>query len=316
MVAQKDEIRLVSKGKNKVPVKNRVASNFLKEFVRRFDEIKLAFPQSRFDGTMDFVCRLDTGDYAMVEMQVMPRDYWDRRALAYVAAFYGNQLRKGESWQDIRKVIGLNILGGGKDGLVHWGDTPEQYMRHYKVQEQLHGGKRYMDGMEIIQYSLMNAPDLPATEQEKKDWLTFFKEGHLMDEATVKRVIKTPAVLQAFECAKLSKLPPPVKAAYDAQENRFSEYSQHTQKVVDKAVKEAVKEAIAIAAKDAREAREAKEIAAKDAREAREAIAIAAKDAREKFSKAVRALKSMGKSSQEIGELLGVSEAEVSEMGD
>ena len=59
---------------------------------------------------MDFVCLLDTGDYAMVEMQVIPQNYWDRRALAYVAAFYGNQLRKGGKWEHhIKKVIGVNI---------------------------------------------------------------------------------------------------------------------------------------------------------------------------------------------------------------
>jgi hypothetical protein len=32
------------------------------------------------------------------------------RALGYVAAYYGNQLRKGGSWKKLQKVIGLNIF--------------------------------------------------------------------------------------------------------------------------------------------------------------------------------------------------------------
>jgi hypothetical protein len=58
-----------------------------------------------------------------------------------VAAFYGNQLRRGDKkkWeQHIKKVIGINILGGGKDDKV---------------------SKRYIDGIELIQYSIMSAPE-------------------------------------------------------------------------------------------------------------------------------------------------------------
>ncbi len=52
---------------------------------------------------MDFVCKLNTGETALVEMQVAPQDYWDRRALAYAAALYGNQMREGTKW-------GFNLL--------------------------------------------------------------------------------------------------------------------------------------------------------------------------------------------------------------
>ncbi len=134
------------------------ASKFLQDVLDRFDDIKEAFPQPRFNGTMDFVCKLDTGEYALIEMQVSPKDYWDQRALAYVSAFFGNQLRRGGDWKKIKKVIGINILGGGVEGTQHWEDTPDQHVRHYRMQEQLHLPSRYIDGMELIQYSLANAP--------------------------------------------------------------------------------------------------------------------------------------------------------------
>jgi predicted transposase/invertase (TIGR01784 family) len=161
------------------------------------------------------------------------------------AAFYGNQLRKGGHWKDIQKVIGINILGGGKDNLNHWGDTPNEYVRHYKFQEQLHNTEsmyvnkpRFVDGIELIQYSIMNAPEEdPASDREKKDWITFFKRGHRMTESQVQEQIQTPEVLQAFERAKFSSMPRGVKEDYDDEESQYDRYSQHTAAEVAKGEK-------------------------------------------------------------------------------
>lgn len=214
------------------------ATAFLHEMVSRFEEIKRSFPQERYDGTMDFVCQLaGNRGYALVEMQVIPQDYWDRRALAYIAAFYGNQLFKGGEWKHIRKVIGINILGGGKDDKAHWTDTPKQFMRHYRVQEQLHNPAQYIDGIELIQYSVMNAPkSLP--DQEQQDWVTFFKRGHYMSEEQVQQEIKTPAVLEAFKRAKLKSLPDRVREPYEAEDREYDRYSQHTASLVQEGKQE------------------------------------------------------------------------------
>ena len=206
------------------------ATVFLHEMVGRFEEIKRAFPRAKYDGTMDFVFQLANREYALVEMQVIPENYWDRRALAYVAAFYGNQLFKGGEWKHIRKVIGINILGGGKDNKVHWADTPKQFVRHYKVQEQLHNPSQYIDGIELIQYSVMNAPKL-LPDQEQHDWITFFKRGHYMSEEQVTEQIKTPAVLEAFKLAKINSLPAEVLEIYKAEDQEYDRYSQHTEDI-------------------------------------------------------------------------------------
>ncbi len=207
-------------------------THFVKAILPHFDDLKRAFPRAHYDGTMDFVCTLASGEHAMVEMQVIPYDEWDRRALAYVAAFYGKQMREGDKWKNIKRVIGINILGGGRDGLEHWKDSPEEYVRHYKMQEQLHHPARIIDGIEIIQYSLMHTPHT-LEDREKKDWLTFFKKASRMTEEEVKRKIKTPAVLEAFERAKLETLPNRVREMYDIEESRYAQYSVHTQEQID-----------------------------------------------------------------------------------
>jgi transcription initiation factor IIE alpha subunit len=75
----------------------------------------------------------------------------------------------------------------------------------------------------------MNAPEEdPASDREKKDWITFFKRGHRMTESQVQEQIQTPEVLQAFERAKFSSMPRGVKEDYDDEDSQYDRYSQHT----------------------------------------------------------------------------------------
>ncbi len=176
---------------------------------------------------MGFVCPLDNGEYALIEMQVMPADYFDNRALAYAALLYGNQLEKGDNWSQIKRIIGVNILGGGFGNQIHWVDTPKEYVRHYKFQDQVNkDNPHFITGIEIIQYELNNVPE-KLKSQEEQNWFSFLKNAHNMKEEDVKKEIKTPEVLHAFDLMKLNKMPAKVLKGYQqdkAQYERFSEY--------------------------------------------------------------------------------------------
>jgi predicted transposase/invertase (TIGR01784 family) len=203
---------------------NDKATKFLLGMVAHFEDVRKAFPKAQDDGTMDFACELDDGNYVLVEMQVLPKDNWDKRALAYVAAFYGNQLRTGSKWIDNKAVIGINILGGGTREQVFWKDSHNQHVRHYKFQEQVHkqSCEMFIEGIELFQYYVMNAPDtFPPSQKAKQDWITFFKRGSRMTEAEVRSEIHTEAVLRAFERATLSKLPQRLSKIVMMQKNCF-----------------------------------------------------------------------------------------------
>ena len=100
-------------------------TDLLAELLNYFGDIIKGFPTENYDGKMDFVCQLDTGEYILVETQVVKKDFWDMRALAYTALCYGKQICKGGKWKDIKKVIGINILGGGIDEQNPWKDAPD-----------------------------------------------------------------------------------------------------------------------------------------------------------------------------------------------
>ena len=150
-----------------------------------------------------------------------------------MAAFYGKQMKEGAQWKDIKRVIGINILGGGKDELEHWANNPNEFKRHYKFQEQLHQPPLYIDGIEIVQYSLMHTPQ-EFKDKEQQDWFKFFKNAHYMSEEDVHVEISTKAVLVAFERSKLAELPNRIREMYDMEDGQYKQYSLHTQDRVDK----------------------------------------------------------------------------------
>jgi predicted transposase/invertase (TIGR01784 family) len=204
--------------------KHEQATAFLKTLFDYCEDLVRAFPKELYDGAMDFVCKLDNGEYALIETQVIVQDYWDKRALAYIAAFYGNQIRKGGDWRQIKRVIGVNILGGGKDDHRHWKETPHQFMRHYMFEEQLHKEPRFIKELQLFQYSIQNEPNGTLT-QEQKDWLTFLKEGYRMTEDQVSQ-IQTEAVCRAFERAKFTNMPKKLREAYEEEDVQYVRISE------------------------------------------------------------------------------------------
>ena len=63
-----------------------------------------------------------------------------------------------------------------------------------------------------------------------------------MNEQEVTANIKTPEVLQAFERARLAKLPREVRERYIAEDLEYDRYSDHTNKLLNEARKEGKKE--------------------------------------------------------------------------
>ncbi len=126
---KKVALHLVSKGQDIELFVNKkrykAGEAFLKESALHFGDMKKAFPKTSYDGAMDFLCDLDTGEKTLVEMQVLPQDHWDQRTLAYAASVYSSQLSRGSKWKDLRTVICINILGGGANDKQHWKKTPE-----------------------------------------------------------------------------------------------------------------------------------------------------------------------------------------------
>ena len=127
--------------------KNKQASEILKGFSSLYDDLSHAFPSNSYRSTVDFLCETDFG-YITIEFQVAKQDYWDKRALAYIASVYGNQLRSRKNYDQIQDVIGVNLLGDGST--PYWKDG--DFMRDYTFMNQ-RGSKHKIPSLRLIQYS-------------------------------------------------------------------------------------------------------------------------------------------------------------------
>ncbi|MBT4880471.1 MAG: hypothetical protein HOI80_05590 [Alphaproteobacteria bacterium] len=155
--------------------KHNGATQVLSELVHHFNHLRDAFPRPLKAAQMDLACHLSDGHFAIAEVQVVPQGFWDRRALAYAALYFGRQLPSGDNWGELRKVIAINILGGGKDEVRHWVDTPKEVIRHYKFVDALNPAN-IIDGIELIQYSVLN--EGPVEDPRMREWVELFREAH------------------------------------------------------------------------------------------------------------------------------------------
>ncbi|MHA1558736.1 MAG: PD-(D/E)XK nuclease family transposase [Alphaproteobacteria bacterium] len=150
----------------------------LVELANHYSDIKSVFPSLQdYNSQVDFLCETSFG-YFTIELQLAKDPYWDARALAYVALAYGNQLRKGQKWQDIKKIIGINIIG---DGSVPY--CRDEFYRDYMFQDQ--ETSMIINFMRLKQYFLGDFyPNHPKATGNKSliDVLSFFKEAHKCKE--------------------------------------------------------------------------------------------------------------------------------------
>jgi hypothetical protein len=209
----KDGISVSHQGKSRERVHKRF-TKFVESILPDFDDLRRALLSVQYNGPMAFVCKLSNGEYVMVQVQAVSYDFWKMRGLGYVAAFYGKRMRKGKKWKDIKRMICITCR---ENGSAHWKGSPTVC---------------YVDGIEITQYFLMRPPQ-SLDDVEQKDWFTFFNKASRMTKEDVREKISTPAVLEAFDRAKLSTLPDRVREKYAEQESEYAQYSIYTQQVFE-----------------------------------------------------------------------------------
>lgn len=218
----------VTKRKESVCVSVDHGEEFLKGLSQIYGDLQKAFPAPERDSRMDVVCELSTGQYALIEVQVARQNYWDRRGLAYLAAFYGNQLRKGGEWKDLQKVVGINLLGTEEPSSHPWPKHPDEVARHYMMQDQHNAGTHQITAMQLLQYSVprLKAKETsPEIRQKWEEWAEFLQSAHKKEEADMEKVV-TPAVKAAYARARVRDMPLESQRAYLQDKMRYEEYSE------------------------------------------------------------------------------------------
>lgn len=213
--------------------KHKQASGVLRGLSHLYDDLSHAFPNYRNRSTVDFLCETDFG-YITIEFQVAKKDYWDKRALAYIASIYGNQLRPGGNYTQIQNVIGINLLGDGS--IPYWKDG--KFIRDYTLVDQLNSRNKMLS-LRLIQYSL---GDAGLDHQDLKDnnklrqWIDFFKSAH--EKKSPPPSIDDP-VKKAYEMIRVDTLKSQHPELLKSSEEFFSYLTEHDKAVEEKGIEKA-----------------------------------------------------------------------------
>lgn len=204
---------------------------FIQNLANHSGDLRSAFPLPERDSQIDFYCETDEG-YLTLEIQLVRQDYWDSRALAYVSSLYGNQLKKGARWHELKKVIGINLLGDGT--IPYW--KGKEYRRHYVVQNKFN--EEIIDKMQLIQYSLgdVNLDDEELLKNKPlHDTLRFFKNAS--EEIDVPADID-PELKTGYELVKVDYLKHKHPEFLEQIEDLFANASEHDQIVKTMGIEE------------------------------------------------------------------------------
>lgn len=216
----------------------RGGGRFIKSMASIYGDILKCYPKPSRNSQVDYVCLVDNSYYAIVEVQVVPYAFWDQRALVYAASLYARQLKEGDGFKNVKKVICINILGGANDK-EGWKEDRE--FKHYSMKDQ--NNMILEKGIEILQYPLHREETLrKALERiaagpariEFSEWWDFFEHAHKKSEETVAQ-LRTPEVREAYKLIKTTTLPQEIWNQYIHQkEEMFEVYKEHTEKLVNR----------------------------------------------------------------------------------
>ena len=215
---------------------NKDAPDFLRGLKIFYEDLTYAFPDHKYRSTVDFLCETNFGDVIVefqVGLEVAKQDYWDKRALAYIAKIYGDQLRAPQGFGQLKNVIGINLLGDGST--PYWKDG--DFMRDYTFMNQS-GSKHKIPSLRLIQYSLgdvdLDHEDL-RENRPLKQWIEFFKAAH--DQQEIPPSVDEP-VRKAYQMIRVDTLKKEYPELLKASDEFFSSLTEHDQAVKEKGMEE------------------------------------------------------------------------------
>jgi predicted transposase/invertase (TIGR01784 family) len=152
------------------------------------------------DSIVDVLCVDINGRTFVVEMQMFWTSYFKQRILFNAAKMYVTQIERGENYDALMPVYGLNLVNDIFD------NTSEDYYHYYTMCEPSNPDKT-IDGIELFFFELPKFK--PKTFSEKKMqvlWLKFLTE---INEKTINvdpELLKSPEISKALDiCTYLTQ---------------------------------------------------------------------------------------------------------------
>jgi len=168
-------------------------------------------------GILDVRVQLADGTQTDMEMQVAYFEHWDKRILFYLCRMYTEQLKKGNSYENLKKCLHVSILD-----FNHFPDDRTCYrtisLRDNRTFEP------YSDLLEIKILELKKLPKKSGTEQDTVlDWMRFFSGKTREEMAAV--ASKNKYIGEAYNTLVELSSDEKKRLEYEAREKALRDYN-------------------------------------------------------------------------------------------
>ncbi|MCL2010565.1 MAG: Rpn family recombination-promoting nuclease/putative transposase [Synergistaceae bacterium] len=186
-----------------------------------YDEITISDPQLRVEspdeklGILDVYIKTREGKQIDVEIQVRRTPFMKERATAYTGKMLGVQLKAGEGYEKIKKVISILILSYN---LV---DDSEHFHNKYVLYDPV-TGSCFTDIMEIHTLELEKVPASSSSSEEDKKtkqqiyWMNLINAER--EEEIEMLATKVPEIGEAYKIMKRLSQDEEMRLLYDSRE--------------------------------------------------------------------------------------------------
>jgi predicted transposase/invertase (TIGR01784 family) len=297
-----------------------VAAEFLHKCSHVFSDLKTCFPAPERNSQLDVICRISEKTIAMIEVQVVPENNWDKRALYYTSGVYFNQLRRGGTYEDLRKVISIQLLGTADSKSSPWKSTPDEFIRHYKFVDKDRAHE--MDEIELFQICVPHLKNVRKDIDEQKatlwsEWIDFLKSAQDRNAEYVE-ALSSSNLKSAYASLKLDTMPKDVFERYMEEKKTNTRYSQFTSLKMEEMRNETIAE-MSLKVEEVRsktlaevEAKNNKTLAEVEAKNNKTLAEVEAKNKKKLLESAQKLLHLLG--DQEIATSLGLDLHEIQEL--
>lgn len=122
-------------------------------------------------GIVDIKAKLKDGTKVIIEMQVAKYKYITQRLLYYWAKNYVEDLRKGDHYKKLDKVIAILIIAKNLEEL----EGIDNYHTKWQIREEDEKERKLLDDLEIHIIELAKFNE--KSKRPESDWIKFIKEG-------------------------------------------------------------------------------------------------------------------------------------------
>lgn len=186
-------------------------------------------------GILDVRVRLRDGIQIDMEMRVAYFAHWDARSVFYLSKMFVDQLKKGESYEKLKKCIHVSILD-----FIYFEDDTECYRKVGFCDQST--GQVYTDLMEIQVLELRKIPKEVKSQDKLLNWMRFLS-GKSREE--FEDMAKTSEYLdEAYQ--ELQKLSADDRARleYEAREKAIRDYNSQISSSLQRGIEQGVKQGI------------------------------------------------------------------------